>query len=130
MTTDEILANCVAEKLQRDLDNLTPLDARNSLLMDSVDHRDMKGPHAAGYPMSAYGTRSSLDVAQPYRDHTPPPRPWHETRDSSENLVGSAASMGHRHQRSTSRDSESIRSLPAVRRPTIPDMEGAHGRAY
>lgn len=125
-----VLADYVAEKLQRDLDNLTPLDARNSLLMDPVDHEDIKGPHATGYPMSTYGSRSSFDVARPYRDQTPPPRPWRRAQDSSDNLVSSAASMGHRHQRSTSHDSDSVRSLSAVRRPTIPDIEGTHGRAY
>lgn len=125
-----VLAHCVAEKLQRDLDNLTPLDARNSLLMDPVNYRDLKGPHAAGYPMSAYGTRSSFDIAQPYRDQTPPPYPWRGIHDSSENLVGSAASMGHRHQRSSSRDSESIKSVPAFRRPTVSNEEDIRGRAY
>lgn len=127
------LANCFAEKLQRDFDNLTALDARNSLLMDPVDYRSQKGSHAAGYPMSAYGNRSSFDVAQPYRDQSPPPRPWGRMQDSSENLIDSAAGMGHRHQRSTSRDRESVRPLPPVRRPTastVSDMESSHGRAY
>jgi hypothetical protein len=31
-----------AEKLNRDLDNLTPLDARNSLLMDPSDYKDSR----------------------------------------------------------------------------------------
>lgn len=124
------LADCVAEKLQRDFDNLTALDARNSLLMDPVDHRNPEGSYAAGYPMSAYGNRSSFDVAQPYRDQSPPPRPRGRMQDSSENLIGSAAGMGHQHQRDTSRDGESIRSLPAGRRPTVSYMESSHGRAY
>ena len=125
-----MLANNFTEKIQRDLDNLTPLDARNSLLMDPVGHRDLKAPHVTGYPMSTYGNRSSYDSSQPYRDQTPPPRGWREARESSENLVSSAASIGHRHHRSSSRDSEGASPMPMARRPTVPIMDSPRGRAY
>ncbi|KAL8760248.1 MAG: hypothetical protein Q9199_000147 [Rusavskia elegans] len=91
-------ANILAEKLNRDLDNLTPLDARNSLLMDPADYRDAKNPQVGGYPLSTYSTRTSYEGSRPYRDETPPPRPWGR-RESLENLAGSAASIGRSHER-------------------------------
>lgn len=111
-------ANVLAEKLNRDLDNLTPLDARNSLLMDPADYRDAKNPQVGGYPLSTYSTRTSYEGSRPYRDETPPPRPWGR-RESSENLVGSAASIGR-----------SASPFPQTRQPTLPDFGDYRGRAY
>ncbi|KAL9005064.1 MAG: hypothetical protein Q9188_002137 [Gyalolechia gomerana] len=118
-----------AEKLNRDLDNLTPLDARNSLLMDPVDYKDVKNPQARGYAMSTYSSRTSYDAARPYRDETPPPRPWGR-RESTENLVSSAASLGHSRERSTSRGSGVTSPPPLTRDPTVPDFGDYRGRAY
>ncbi|KAL8694281.1 MAG: hypothetical protein Q9218_001049 [Villophora microphyllina] len=107
-----------AEKLNRDLDNLTPLDARNSLLMDPAEYKDAKNPHVRGYPMSTYSSRTSYDAPRSYRDETPPPRTWGR-RESTENLVNSAASLGHRHERSRSRDSFGASPPPIMREPTL-----------
>ncbi|KAI4186366.1 MAG: hypothetical protein LQ346_005696 [Caloplaca aetnensis] len=124
-----VSVNIPPEKLNRDLDNLTPLDARNSLLMDPIDYKDAKQPQARGYPMSTHSSRTSYDAARPYRDETPPPRAWGR-QESSENLVSSAASFGHRHQRSRSRESDGISPPPLSRGPTVPDLDNYRGRAY
>lgn len=120
-----------AEKLNRDLDNLTPLDARNSLLMDPVDYKDVKD--AKGFPLTAYAGRSSVDVLRPYRDELSPPasrgRPGYKREESTDHLVSSAASMGH--YRSVSRDSFQSNTPPAAaRQPTVPDVYSYPGRAY
>ena len=67
------------EKLNREFDNLTPLDARNSLLIAPVERKDV----SPGFSMAPYNNRS------PY---TPVPNPANRT--SSEALVGNAAGMG------------------------------------
>ncbi|KAL8855628.1 MAG: hypothetical protein Q9178_007717 [Gyalolechia marmorata] len=118
-----------AEKVNRDLDNLTPLDARNSLLMDPADYRDGKNPHVGVYPMSTYSSRGSDDAVRPYRDETPPPRRWGQ-RESSENLVSSAASIGGRHESTISRESDDASPFAPTRRPTVPQTEDYRGRAY
>ncbi|KAL8943308.1 MAG: hypothetical protein Q9216_001151 [Gyalolechia sp. 2 TL-2023] len=122
-------AKSPTEKLNRDLDNLTPLDARNSLLMDPVDYKDVKNPQARGYAMSTYSSRTSYDAAGPYRDETPPPRPWGR-RESTENLVSSAASLGHNRERSISRGSGVTSPPPLTRGPAVPDFDDYRGRAY
>ncbi|KAL8655818.1 MAG: hypothetical protein Q9210_000659 [Variospora velana] len=125
----QLKANLYAEKVNRDLDNLTPLDARNSLLMDPADYKDAKSPQARGYPMSTYSSRTSYDAVRPYRDETPPPRPWGRP-ESSENLVSSAASLGHRVERSSSRESDRTSPPPLSRGTTVPDLDDYRGRAY
>ena len=122
-------ANTALEKVNRDLDNLTPLDARNSLLMDPMEYRDIKDPQVKGYPLSTYSRRSSYDVVKPYRDDTPPPQRQFGAHESSENLVGSAAGMGHTDGRSINRESDGLRLPPMGREPTVPDV-GLRGQAY
>lgn len=137
-----------AEKLNRDLDNLTPLDARNSLLMDPAQ-MPLTG-HEAKYPLIRYvfiifiiqrlryrclifvcplltirsprqGSDDSFEPANPYSGATPL-RPYtpqnHRTTDSRENLVLGAAPIGG--------------SPP--RQPTIPNIPnnggGYRGVAY
>ncbi|KAK4693955.1 hypothetical protein P7C71_g3539, partial [Lecanoromycetidae sp. Uapishka_2] len=118
-----------AEKINRDLDDLTPLDARNSLLIDPVDYTDTKNPQVKAYPLSTYTRRTSSPMT-PYRDtETPPPRRARGMNESTENLVSSASSMGHRHNRSTSRESDGLSPPRAGRQPTVPDM-GYRGVAY
>ena len=114
------------EKINRDLDDLTPLDARNSLLIDPMEYKDVKNFQGKSYPLSTYSRRSSSPFT-PYRDETPPPRRARGIRDSSENLVSSAAKMGHR--RSISRESDGVSPPPIDRQPTVPNM-GYHGQAY
>jgi len=99
-----------AEKLNRDLDNLTPLDARNSLLMEPTEYKSsVREPHVAEHP---FNNRKS---------YTPVP----PTDMSREYLLSDAASMGSRamHQRD--------RSMSPNRAPAIPPMDFAYrGRGY
>lgn len=109
----------LTEKVQREFDNLTPLDARNSLLVDPIDYKDRKGQQTKGKSLTPYGGQTNYDVVRPYRDQTPPPNRW-GPHESSENLVGSAASIDHHHQRSTSWEAEDMGLSAAARQPTIP----------
>lgn len=118
-----------AERINRDLDDLTPLDARNSLLIDPTEYTDVKNPQAKSYPMSAYSSRRSYDTVQPYRDETPPPRHPRGADESSENLVSSAADMGYGQDRTVSRGRDGASSPSARRQPTLPNM-GYRGQAY
>ncbi|KAI9878722.1 MAG: hypothetical protein M1830_010682 [Pleopsidium flavum] len=119
-----------AEKMNRDLDNLTPLDARNSLLMDPSEYKEsrLKAPLVSGYPMSTVSSHTSYDRIPNYRDQTPPPRRF-GPGESTENLVSSAASIEERHHRSTSRESDGVSPPPVGRQPTVPNM-GYRGMAY
>ncbi|PQE20882.1 transient receptor potential ion channel protein [Rutstroemia sp. NJR-2017a BBW] len=97
-----------AEKLNRDLDNLTPLDARNSLLMDptkmpmsssdSTYGHDQKYPYANEHAVDSYMN----EPANPY-----------DRPSSRENLVSSAAPPG-----------------TSGREPTVPNMGGGNGGGY
>lgn len=121
-----------AEKLNRDLDNLTPLDARNSLLMDPTK---MSGGIGGGYdhdvkhPLvkeSSLDSFSTSDPANPYavplHPFTPQSRPFTpqsqhrvmRSQDSLENLVQGAAPLGGFHG-----------SPP--RQPNLPSMNGYQG---
>jgi len=120
-----------AEKLNRDLDNLTPLDARNSLLMDPA-----KVPMNSAYehdPKNALTKTNSADSfmnepANPYAGSTPL-RPFtpqtHRSNfsvESRENLVAGAAPLG------------GVSGSPP-RQPTLPNLGnqpygGYRGVAY
>ncbi|KAI5269129.1 TRP-domain-containing protein [Aureobasidium subglaciale] len=113
-----------AEKLNRDLDDLTPLDARNSLLMDPTQLTEYKG---AGSQVSEYKkaplvspslnstTKSNIayDSMSKRSDGVYAGRPELSRDESQQNLVSGAASMGGR-DRSHS---------PAAREPRLPDIE-------
>jgi len=111
-----------AEKLNREVDNLTPLDARNSLLMEPTSY---KGGAREVTNFNAPGPY------EPYRD-APTDFTRFGPRDSEDNLISSAASMGHQHTRSTSRGSEGTSPPPQVRerQPTLPQLNIPTGRAY
>lgn len=118
-----------AEKLNRDLDNLTPLDARNSLLMGS-----RTGTHYDNDPKNPLVQQSSDDSfmsrpphpyvgATPLRPYSPQSQPrsyspqTHRatgSADSVENLVRGAAPLGGR-----------VASPP--RQPTVPNIQGYDG---
>ncbi|KAI9859053.1 MAG: hypothetical protein M1813_007181 [Trichoglossum hirsutum] len=107
-----------AEKLNRDLDALTPLDARNSLLMDPTQ-----------YPESKRSLLSSNEPAHPYRDASPMPQGRRAMRESADNLVASAASMPQSHGRNISNESFGGSPPPMNRQPTVPNL-GYRGAAY
>lgn len=122
-----------AEKLNRDLDNLTPLDARNSLLMDSSPLTDYKGrdfnPAMSKAPLvstslhttttnssTRYNPVASRDVSPPgYERSIDAPRGLGLRHDdeSRDNLVSGAASMGGRDE---SRE----------RAPRLPNVDFGH----
>jgi hypothetical protein len=97
----------VTEKLNRDLDNLTPLDARNSLLMDPID--------ASKRRRSGYDPVPPVDTA------------YHGRNGSSvevrQGLLSDAASMG-------SRTVNRSVSPPASRAPRLPDIDVERGSPY
>ncbi|KAF2753662.1 DUF907 domain-containing protein [Pseudovirgaria hyperparasitica] len=121
----------IIEKLNRDLDNLTPLDARNSLLMDTTEykgHDDSRHPMVSAAPLNHNGYDSVDHLDTSYRDHD------HDrhTRNPSETrrgLLDEAASFG-------GRGSHRSISPPATRVPRLPDIEmgppqgGFRGQAY
>ncbi|PQE27125.1 transient receptor potential ion channel protein [Rutstroemia sp. NJR-2017a WRK4] len=97
-----------AEKLNRDLDNLTPLDARNSLLMDPTK-----------MPMSSSNSTYGHDQKYPYANEhgvdsymNEPANPY-DRPSSRENLVSNAAPPG-----------------TSGREPTVPNMGGGNGGGY
>ncbi|KAF2147509.1 uncharacterized protein K452DRAFT_304326 [Aplosporella prunicola CBS 121167] len=93
------------EKLNRDLDDLTPLDARNSLLMDPIEYKGARGSiiQTKGY--------DPVPMKEGYGHHL--------RSNSKENLLTDAASMGSRDERS--------RSPPRERTPRLPDIEAGNG---
>ncbi|KAF2218549.1 hypothetical protein BDZ85DRAFT_245030 [Elsinoe ampelina] len=121
------------EKMQRDLDNLTPLDARNSLLMDSSQLTEYKGAHpqtgmtkaplvSPSLPSITTASSHGRYNQVPVRDTSPPgydysPRPTYgaHANDSRDQLVTSAASFAGRDR---SRSPE----------PKLPNV--GFGRAY
>ncbi|KAF2101961.1 TRP-domain-containing protein [Rhizodiscina lignyota] len=108
-----------SEKYNRDLDNLTPLDARNSLLLNPTEYKG-----ATPSPMTK---RASLVSPNPLglgpRGYDRVPNP----DGSRDLLLGDAASMGaksHTRERSASPDL-------GDRIPTLPDVEsGGYQRRY
>ncbi len=119
-----------AEKINRDLDNLTPLDARNSLLMEPMAQHNTayKGAPPVVGPFT--DTKGRYDPVPPrpasptYTDTTSFTRtPRFQREESHENLVSSAAAMGHRDR--------SVSTSPPDRQPRLPDLNfgGGYGQA-
>ncbi|EOD48514.1 putative duf907 domain protein [Neofusicoccum parvum UCRNP2] len=96
------------EKLNRDLDDLTPLDARNSLLMDPTEYKSQRHSIIAG--AKGYDPVPMQEGVS---------KNYHRRDVSRENLLGSAAGMGHTNERSI--------SPPSNRAPRLPDVETGHG---
>ncbi|KAF1985374.1 DUF907 domain protein [Aulographum hederae CBS 113979] len=108
------------EKANRDLDNLTPLDARNSLLMEPFPNQK-KRPSSFSNSDPAIASKGAYDpVPLAERGRLGPRDP----------LLDDAASMGgqshHTHQRSMSPPSS------MDRHPTLPDIDTSYhsGRGY
>ncbi|KAF2000578.1 TRP-domain-containing protein [Amniculicola lignicola CBS 123094] len=122
-----------AEKA-RDLDNLTPLDARNSLLMDPTEYKRN----------STFGTRAAGYEAVPLQDQPTayaPARPFGEGR---EHLLADTSSLGRAPTHNSNLSGGSA-SPPVDRAPRLPDVmfsnqanydphghgaPRAHGQAY
>jgi hypothetical protein len=107
-------ANICLEEKARDLDNLTPLDARNSLLMDPQEYKRSSMPvpftnRAAGYDPVPLTEQSSGFA--PMRSH-----------DDQHNLLNDAASISAlSHTRSHSQG-RSV-SPPGNRAPQLPQVD-------
>ena len=118
-----------AEKLNREFDNLTPLDARNSLLLNSMDsdiHNSNKlarEDSRTQQPMGMFGSRKNYDPVPTYLDS--PNKNWRGD-ESEERLVRSAAPFGRaNHRRDESQDSHDYEERgvsPVSRQSTVPDM--------
>lgn len=113
-----------AEKLNRDLDNLTPLDARNSLLMEPM------AQHNTAYKPAPFGDKKGVYDPVPRRDDSPhltegsfTRTPRFRREDDGDFLVSSAASMGHRDR--------SMSTSPPERQPQLPQLDfgGGYGQA-
>ena len=121
-----------AEKLNRDLDNLTPLDARNSLLMEPMaQHPNTEYKGAAMHARTnTFGSRNGDYDAVPLRAESPAggyadsqySRPTRYRDDDRDNLVGGAAGMGYRHDRSPSHSRS-----PPRQQPTLPELDFGFG---
>ena len=86
-----LLTSRFAEKMNRDVDDLTPLDARESLLME---HRPSRKDDSE---MSKFNFTGPY---QPYRDHIP----RHSPTGSTDHLVAPDY-FNNQYRRSSSRDS-------------------------
>lgn len=87
------------EKMNRDVDDLTPLDARESLLMENQPRKD-------------YSEMSRFNFTGPYQPyHDQGYRSRHSPTGSTDRLVDHDVSFDNRHGRSTSRDSHDRNSL-------------------
>lgn len=104
------ITNDDTEKLNREFDNLTPLDARNSLLVTSGDHS------VTGYPMGPYKGRKYKPVSTVHA---------RSDSDESDHLISSAASLGY--HRNPSRDSRGAPFL-GERQPTVPKFNSDEAR--
>jgi len=140
--------------LAADLDDLTPLDARNSLLMEPMAQRHRAGsststsnsmykaPTTTSSPFGAFAASSARYGPVPARDQSPSvlgggngggsergftrPSRFSRREEDGDYLVSSAASMGRRGDDGSRSGS---RSPVGSREPTLPDVYG-HGRAY
>ncbi|KAF2268413.1 TRP-domain-containing protein [Lojkania enalia] len=113
-----------AEKA-RDLDNLTPLDARNSLLMDPTEYKRSSIP-------APFGNRGGYDPV-PLSEQQTTYTGAQQFGEGHERLLGDAASFGgrdHSHKRSYSM--ERSQSPPSSRAPRLPeiDLGAPHGGYY
>lgn len=126
-----------AEKA-RDLDNLTPLDARNSLLMDPQEYKRSSMPSAFGprgyEPVPLAEQNTAYNGARPYQDN--------------EHLLAETGNFARSHSHGRSLSSGRSVSPPNTRAPRLPSVDlgtqhtgytqqgqwqpqtGYHGQAY
>jgi hypothetical protein len=110
----------MTEKLNRDLDNLTPLDARNSLLLNPGEMYQgaARAPMVAGHPSSP-PRKGFLD--EPYHDDTAY-QPHHRPVGSRDHL--DSHSLSGNTLRSPSPN-------PSMRAPLLPEIDmGYRNRGY
>lgn len=111
-TQDNSHLTFFVEKSKQDIDNLTTLDARNSLLMDPPPHK------SDSQEMSKFNFTGPYE---PYRDQQLPRS--HKATESTDHLIPYADdSVDHQRSRSLSRDSFGRDPSPDPRQPTLPTM--------
>lgn len=118
-----------AEKLNRDFDNLTPLeDPRASFPMEPQPYKGTPQKHQRDLS----GVTLNNPAYEPFRGQEKP-RLNALRADSSDFLVSSAASLGRKSERSASKSGSSFRSVSPVstnRQPTLPKIDyDRYGRA-
>ncbi|QDS78142.1 hypothetical protein FKW77_004675 [Venturia effusa] len=106
-----------AEKLNRDMDTLTPLDARNSLLLNPSDHKH-PDPIVQAHPIPP--PREKKDGAYaPYTDEDTTYHGYHRTTESQDNLLV---------------DDHRLRPMASnttMRQPLLPDVDSRYrGAGY
>jgi hypothetical protein len=109
------------EKMNRDLDDLTPLDARNSLLMEPTQYKSASYTEQQSHKSSFSAGSNRFE---PYREQLIPSQ-THDRfgpRDSTDHLVSGAVGMGH-HSRSQSRGGTSVSPPPQGRQPMLPQFD-------
>lgn len=116
-----------AEKLNRDFDNLTPLDNRGSILMEPQPYKFTPPRHQRDLS----GVTLNNPAYEPFRGVDQKSRLGPVRKESSDFLMSSAASFGKKTERSISRGGSSYRSVsppPLDAVPTLPQID--HGRNY
>jgi Transient receptor potential (TRP) ion channel/ML-like domain len=104
-----------AEKL-REHDDLTPLDGRTSILMQSTGYK--------GQPQKRMSHAIEPTAYEPYREHR------YSQQTSNDNLVKGAAPMARDYSRNPSYDSHTSPPPPLTgRQPTLPSVD-LNGRRY
>lgn len=115
-----------AEKanFNRDLDNLTPLDARNSLLMEPMAQQDTEYKPGLVHASTFGDGKGKYDAVPPREQtHTPTNSFTRKSRfDEQTNLVSSAASMGM-----GSRNTSQRGFSPPRQQPKLPDLDLDYG---
>jgi len=108
--------NKLPEKLNRDMDTLTPLDARNSLLLNPSEHK-YPDPMVQAHPISP--PRKKDGSFAPYSDEETSYRGYHRSAESRDNLIP---------------DDHSLRpkgSNQTMRQPLLPDVDSRYrGAGY
>lgn len=114
----ESITNNFTEKA-RDLDNLTPLDARNSLLMDPQEYKRSSIPAPFGSRPAGYESVPLSEQPTAYAGAGAPPA----TRQfqDRQNLLSETASLGHVASHTRSMSGERSQSPPG-RNPTLPNV--------
>ena len=116
-----------AEKLNRDFDNLTPLDNRESILMEPQPYKFSPPKHQRDLS----GATLNNAAYEPFRGQGGDKSRLGSRREASTDyLVSSAASIGKKSERSVSRGGVSYRTVsppPGERQPTLPQV--GYGRA-
>jgi hypothetical protein len=105
-----------ASKMDRDIDNLTPLDNHESLLMEPQPYMSTPPRHQRDLS----GATLNNPAYEPFRGQGPERSRFSRRQESADYLISSAASVGGKH------DGRSVSPPTVDRQPILPQVE--HGR--